>query len=201
MILRPIAPAFSIAFLILPLASAHRIEIEPGGKECYFENLESQDRMTVTYEVGGSSGGGHLDVDFYVTEPHGETIYTNFKEPQGTFSLAADRDGRYTYCFSNEMSSYSRKIVSFNVHGVLYIGDEEHIAPVEQEIRDLSSGLQMVKDEQAYLVVRERVHRNTAESTNSRVKWWAIVQTVILFSLCAWNVQYLKSWFEVKRVL
>ena len=50
---------------------------------------------------------------------------------------------------------------SFNVHGVLYIGDEEHIAPVEQEIRDLSSGLQMVKDEQAYLVVRERVHRNS----------------------------------------
>lgn len=36
---------------------------------------------------------------------------------------------------------------------------------------------------------------------NSRVKWWAIVQTVILFSLCAWNVHYLKSWFEVKRVL
>ncbi|KAK4686747.1 hypothetical protein P7C73_g3369, partial [Tremellales sp. Uapishka_1] len=99
------------------------------------------------------------------------------------------------------MSSYSRKVLSFNVHGVLFIGDDEHIAPVEQEIRDLSAGLQLVKDEQAYLVVRERVHRNTAESTNSRVKWWAIVQTVILFSTCAWNVHYLKSWFEVKRVL
>lgn len=51
--------------------------------------------------------------------------------------------------------------LSFNVHGVLYVGDEEHIAPVEQEIRDLSAGLQLVKDEQAYLVVRERVHRNS----------------------------------------
>jgi hypothetical protein len=50
---------------------------------------------------------------------------------------------------------------SFNVHGVLYIGDEEHIAPVEQAIRDLSTGLQLVKDEQAYLVVRERIHRNS----------------------------------------
>jgi hypothetical protein len=49
----------------------------------------------------------------------------------------------------------------FNVHGVIYLGDEEHIAPVEQAIRDLSSGLQMVKDEQAYLVVRERIHRNS----------------------------------------
>lgn len=51
--------------------------------------------------------------------------------------------------------------LSFNVHGVLYVGDDEHIAPVESEIRDLSSGLQLVKDEQAYLVVRERVHRNS----------------------------------------
>jgi len=49
----------------------------------------------------------------------------------------------------------------FNVHGTIYLGDEEHIAPVEQAIRDLSSGLQMVKDEQAYLVVRERIHRNS----------------------------------------
>lgn len=51
---------------------------------------------------------------------------------------------------------------SFNVHGVLFVGEDEQIAPVEQEIRDLSSGLQLVKDEQAYLVVRERVHRNSA---------------------------------------
>ncbi len=48
-----------------------------------------------------------------MTEPRGEVIYTNFKEPQGTFSLAADRSGRYTYCFSNEMSSYSRKVLRY----------------------------------------------------------------------------------------
>ena len=43
--------------------------------------------------------------------------------------------------------------------------------------------------------------RRTADGQNSRVKWWAIVQTVILFSICAVNVHVLKSWFEVKRVL
>jgi hypothetical protein len=55
----------------------------------------------------------------------------------------------------------------FNVHGTIYLGDEEHIAPVEQAIRDLSSGLQMVKDEQAYLVVRERIHRNSRSLLSS----------------------------------
>jgi hypothetical protein len=43
--------------------------------------------------------------------------------------------------------------------------------------------------------------RAAADAQNSRVKWWAIVQTVILFSICAVNVHVLKSWFEVKRVL
>lgn len=54
---------------------------------------------------------------------------------------------------------------SFNVHGVIFMGEDEHIAPVEQAIRDLGDGLQLVKDEQAYLVVRERVHRNSESSS------------------------------------
>lgn len=33
--------------------------------------------------------------------------------------------------------------------------------PIEREIRDLAAGLQGVKDEQEYLVIRERVHRNS----------------------------------------
>ena len=50
---------------------------------------------------------------------------------------------------------------SFNVHGVLYVEDSGEVAPVEAEIRALSTGLQGVKDEQEYIVVRERVHRNS----------------------------------------
>jgi len=66
-------------------------------------------------------------------------------------------------------SSRARKLINrFNVHGTIYLGDEEHIAPVEQAIRDLSSGLQMVKDEQAYLVVRERIHRNSKSITYTK---------------------------------
>lgn len=50
-------------------------------------------------------------------------------------------------------------------------------------------------------IARMAKPRAAADAQNSRVKWWAIVQTVILFSICAVNVHVLKSWFEVKRVL
>lgn len=66
------------------------------------------------------------------------------------------------------------------------------VAPIEREIRLLASGLTAVKDEQEYIVVRERTHRNTAESTNSRVKWWSVLQAIVLFSVVAWQVYYLK---------
>ena len=66
------------------------------------------------------------------------------------------------------------------------------VAPIEREIRALSNGLSAVKDEQEYIVLRERTHRNTAESTNDRVKWWSVLQAIVLFLVCAWQVYYLK---------
>lgn len=81
---------------------------------------------------------------------------------------------------------------SFNVHGVMYVADDENMAPIEKEIRNLAQGLQAVKDEQEYIVVRERVHRNTAESTNERVMWWSVCQSLVLFLVCGWQVYYLK---------
>lgn len=76
----------------------------------------------------------------------------------------------------------------------------EHVAPIEREIRLLANGLTSVKDEQEYIVVRERTHRNTAESTNSRVKWWSILQAFVLVSVCAWQVYYLKVRFYITSV-
>lgn len=50
---------------------------------------------------------------------------------------------------------------SFNVHGIIYVPDDGEMLPIEREIRDLAAGLQAIKDEQEYLVIRERVHRNS----------------------------------------
>ena len=66
------------------------------------------------------------------------------------------------------------------------------VEPIEREIRKFAAGLGSVKDEQEYMMIRERTHRNTAESTNSRVKWWSILQSIVLFSVVGWQVWYLK---------
>ena len=61
----------------------------------------------------------------------------------------------------------------------------------------MSELVAQVKDEQSYIVVRERTHRNTAESTNARVKWWSIFQLCFLVGQGFFQVWWLKRFFEV----
>ncbi|KIK08531.1 hypothetical protein K443DRAFT_672548 [Laccaria amethystina LaAM-08-1] len=190
---------FTFFFLLPTLISAHLVEVPAGKKDCYFEDLHKHDKMTVTYQVGE---GGHLDIDFWLSDPSGTVLGKQIRQSTGSISITAEKDGRHEYCFSNQMSAIADKMVSFNVHGVIYVGgDADVVAPIEREIRSLAAGLTSVKDEQEYIVVRERTHRNTAESTNARVKWWSVLQAIVLFSVVAWQVYYLKSFFEVKRVI
>jgi hypothetical protein len=64
-------------------------------------------------------------------------------------------------------------------------------------VRTLSEMIAQVKDEQSYIVVRERTHRNTAESSNSRVKYWGIFQIFVLIGQGFFQVWWLKRFFEV----
>jgi len=68
----------------------------------------------------------------------------------------------------------------------------------DSTVKQLSDLLAQVKDEQGYIVVRERTHRNTAESTNARVKWWSIFQMGVVIGEGIFQVWWLKRFFEVK---
>lgn len=84
------------------------------------------------------------------------------------------------------------------MHGIVYVPDAELAQdPLDTEVRRLSEALAQVKDEQSYIVVRERVHRNTAESTNARVKWWSIFQLAVVIGEGVFQVWWLKRFFEV----
>lgn len=62
--------------------------------------------MTVTYQV---AGGGHLDIDFWMKGPGERIMNEQKKMDTGTYSFTAEQDGRFTYCFSNEMSTVTGK--------------------------------------------------------------------------------------------
>ncbi|KAI8379709.1 emp24/gp25L/p24 family/GOLD-domain-containing protein [Radiomyces spectabilis] len=186
-------------FVCLQSILAVSIDIGPHKKECFFEDLNVGDKLTVTFQVGE---GGNLDIDFSIVDPQGSLI-KNERQMAGTHVVQANREGRYVYCFSNEMSSVTAKSLSFNVHDMERLQEtaQQHIDPLEREIRELAESIFAIKSEQDFFEQREKQHRNTAESTNSRVKWWSLGQLSLLAAVCMWQIYYLKRFFEVKRVV
>ena len=48
---------------------------------------------------------------------------------------------------------------------------------------------------------REERFRQTSESTNQRVLWWALAQTLILLVTGFWQMRHLKGFFEAKKLV
>ena len=62
------ARSFLVAAVAFQVAAAHNIVLPAHGMECFYESLNKDDRMTVTFQVGDREFGsaGNLDIDFWV---------------------------------------------------------------------------------------------------------------------------------------
>lgn len=153
--------------------------------------------------------GGFLDIDITIKGPDGTVIYQGDRESSGKYAFAAHTNGIYTYCFSNKMSTVTPKTLMFTIEigeppkgtiGAVNEGEAGH-TKLEDMIRELAGTLTGVKHEQEYMNVRDKIHREINESTNSRVVLWSTFEALILVVMTVGQVYYLKRYFEVRRVV
>lgn len=191
-------------FALSSLASAHIALLPPRGKECFYETLKTNDELSVSFQVGDRDRDAteQLHCDFWIQSPSGKIIKSLTDATHANINIKAKESGKHVYCFSNEDSNMKTKDVSFNVHGVIYVDvNDNSDNNLETSIRKLLELVYDVKNEQNYIVVRERTHRNTAESTNSRVKYWSSIQLAVVVLNSLFQVFYLKKFFEVKSAV
>lgn len=209
---------FAFLFLLLSVVLpsnifAYFITVDAAATECYHDRVRAGTKMSLTFEV---VEGGFLDIDVRVIGPDKRVVHTGERETSQRFTFAAHMDGPYTYCFSNQMSSMTPKVIMFSMDiGELSArkaaadgGDgqtaeqetKEH-TKLEDMIGELSQALHSVKREQEYMVVRERIHRNINDNTNSRVVMWAFFEASVIAIMTIGQVYYLKRFFEVRRVV
>lgn len=72
----------------------------------------------------------------------------------------------------------------------------ERLKPTEAELRRMEEVVAEVVKEMDYLREREQKLRDTNESTNERVKWFAIGTMGMLIGLGVWQVIYLRAYFR-----
>lgn len=73
---------------------------------------------------------------------------------------------------------------------------QEKLKPVDTELRRIEASVNEIVQEMEYLRIREQKLRDTNESTNERVKWFALGTMGMLVGLGAWQVVYLRAYFR-----
>jgi uncharacterized protein (UPF0128 family) len=93
--------------------------------------------------------------------------------------------------------------ISIGDHAVDYtqVAAKEKLTELQLRVRRLLDQVEQIGKEQAYQRVREENFRELSDSTNSRVLWWSLAQSVILIVMGLWQMRHLKGFFEAKKLV
>jgi len=59
--------------------------------------------------------GGSFDIDFDIKDPNQKVLLDGERERQGDYVLTANTPGEYSFCFENDMSTLTDKLVDFDI--------------------------------------------------------------------------------------
>lgn len=153
-------------------------------------------------------------------DPQGNLLSTIVKK--GT-TFVATQSGTYTFCLDNRMAKYTAKAMVFDLDvrdpaspaakaakaaeaagKVARTGDasaQDSVDYMRAAAQRLTGKLHQIVDAQLYHYHRERRHRNTIESTNDRVSWWAGAETGAVILAAAVQIFFIRRWFKTSYSL
>jgi len=190
---------FSILYLTCAQTPARMmIKVEPKSEECFYDDFPANTQVEAEWAV---LDGGLLDIDIRVFQ--GETkiyskLYFEGKAEPGKYSFVTTQDGPVGFCFNNEMSRFTVKTCTFGLSNMKTADQikKSDLTEFEQAVQRVERGFDVLEQEQRYYRVREHTHRNTAESTNTRVYAWSLMESLILLLMSIGQVWYLRRLFD-----
>lgn len=197
--------ACSLIFVFISVVFGTELtfELPDSEKQCFFEQIEKGVQSTIEFQV---ITGGQYDVDMELTAPNGQTLYKDVKKQYDSFTWTPDQTGVYKFCFSNEFSTFSHKVVYFDFQ----VGEEKPLfdqenkqatamTMMESATEDIHSSLNDVIDSQTHFKLREATGRIFAEDLHARVNYWSIGETLIILMIGLGQVFILRSFFTDKK--
>jgi len=152
--------------------------------------------------------GGSFDIDYVVTDPRNKVVLNGERERQGDFIFTANYVGEYSFCFANDMSTFAEKLVDFEIS----IENEpraelppskgiqpEHTNSMEESCLRLSSSLNTISRTQKYFRTRENRNFSTVKSTENRIFWFALLESMLIVGMAAVQVFVVKTFFNTTK--
>uniref|UniRef100_A0A8C4RBH5 Transmembrane p24 trafficking protein 4 n=1 Tax=Eptatretus burgeri TaxID=7764 RepID=A0A8C4RBH5_EPTBU len=202
------------------LSAALYFHIGETEKKCFIEEIPDDTMVIGNYKIQlwdkhkqeflPSTPGLGMHVE--VKEPEGKPLLSKQYSSEGRFTFTSHTPGEHQIC----LHSNSTKMALFaggklRVHLDIQVGEhafdyseiaaKDKLTELQLRVRQLLDQVENVQKEQNYQRFREERFRQTSESTNQRVLWWSIAQTIILLLTGIWQMRHLKSFFEAKKLV
>ncbi|CAG2103392.1 unnamed protein product [Medioppia subpectinata] len=207
-----------IAIICIKSSFALYFHISETERKCFIEEVPDETLVVGNYKcqlfdpnTGGfmpSSPGIGMHVE--IRDPEDKIILSKVYSHEGRFSFTSHTPGEHVIClYSNSSRWFSggqlrvHLDIQVGEHAIDYqnIAQKEKLSELQLRVRQLLDQVEQITKEQNYQRYREERFRQTSESTNSRVLWWSLGQTVILLSMGFWQMRHLKGFFEAKKLV
>ena len=101
-----------LSLILFSLGAAIELtfEIPDRREQCFSELISQNTECSLEFQV---ITGGNYDIDVYLFDPDSAQLYSEKRKEYGLFSFTTLRSGEYTFCFSNEFSTVTHKLVYF----------------------------------------------------------------------------------------
>eukprot|EP00760_Papus_ankaliazontas_P004793 PhM_4_TR12144/c0_g1_i1/m.57345/K20347/TMED2, EMP24; p24 family protein beta-1 len=166
-------------------------------ERCFYVDTKASEERVYFYFA---TREGSWDFDVTVRDTKGDIVYRSEAEHDGEkhiyFLAKESAGGTYSFCFDNTMHSKSQKMIAVAIASTTSSAQKRHSKdPTYVTLSRLEAITEELSRDVQYMQTRERVHRNTAESTNARVLGWAVFEGVVLFGMSYGQVMYLQRLF------
>lgn len=185
-----------------------RFDLPDSEEHCFYEEFENSVAMLFEFTV---IRGGKFDIDVTATDPDGVLWYEELRLSHDSVAFKAV-NGTYTFCFSNEFSSYTHKVVQF----VLRPTDASYLqmdTRLDDPFRVISKAPTMVDNALDRILMacrdvaelqwdyklREARSKYKAEELKLKVFYLASVVTVCILCSGMGQVYFLKMLFSPDR--
>lgn len=196
----------AIISILVSNVKSYTINLDAGAEnECFHERVPIGTKLGFSFEV---VEGGFYDIDVEIKDPNNVILHQDDRASNGKFTIEANLDGPYYFCFNNKKSSWNPKTIIFDIDrsDVIKKGtggdgskEDEEITKVVEMTENLMHATISSRHDVRYLLARDRVHRKVNEATNSRIVWWSGIEFILLLLVTLGQVWYLRRFFEIRR--
>mmetsp|Transcript_15667 Transcript_15667/g.46247 ORF Transcript_15667/g.46247 Transcript_15667/m.46247 type:complete len:220 (-) Transcript_15667:1214-1873(-) len=202
-------PSLPLPLLLLVLlvsaGTVSAVKLKFRGQECMTYDLVMYHGIYGGFVAMPDAANRVAAYDLVITAPSNTRVHETKNAKDMKFNIVPYESGRYRFCLSETPGSRmlpAMRDVMWELHTTNTAADEhdgvkeQHTGALWMYISQIDQQLQQLRSTQQYLYWRERRHRETVDSVQARVLYFAVARSAVLACVSIGQVLFIRSLFS-----